>query len=745
MAKLAAKKKPTKPDAPKKPSSRSKTGNAECSQAASNWQLSIRGKATLNPGTYQTLAKCRAMNRTGKMAEAQGRTGKLSDQGAAALKGRLQKRFDSGLITQKSRNERLNMLLKQRSERGKSAAKSEANLDAEQEARNLIYDTNNAYLAKRRKYIQDSVEAHNKHVRPDSENSDYQKPMKISDWDEPRLPKHLGAKQAISYIEESWPEYKSVLGGTQASIRKALETGSFKTGIREFGVEYSSRASSSGVGRLPIRYTTWNREEIDRAAAAAIVKQRAGKTTSSATNSASAPKTAPKPEPAKPAFSLKSDSRPAGMTSKNQGSFFQSETDIERAVRIENASKPKPLAGQGDMFDVTTQRLAPTASAARVLTPAKGVPLKSAVKAVKGKLLERAATQSGVATLRTDLIQADPQRFQYKMNTAGPIGVTDQFKETTTWNRELAGVVQVWKDPSNKQTYIVNGHHRFELAQRLGVKRLNVQYIQAKDASEARSKGALTNIAEGRGTSIDAARFFREQTDVKDWTAELKGRGISLSERTAREGLALKDVAPKIWRDVVDEMTPVSRAVAIGQSKLREEDQLKLYRKASEGNWTAGKTAEFGTELKRAPLVKSGEASLFGDDNFVNTAEHRAALADKFKTSLKSGKKLFGTVSRSRNAGRLEAAGNQIDRETSAAIAQANDKALMAFDIERKYGSRTSRLLDRYAAQIGQGDKLERVYGGFEARVTRALQRDIEKPFEARLAKRRARLASLSR
>ena len=121
MAKLAAKKKPNKPAAPKKPTSRSKTGNAECSQAASNWQLSIRGKATLNPGTYQTLAKCRALSKSGQMADAQGRTGKLSDQGSAALKGRLQKRFDSGLITQKSRQDRLETLLKQRSQRGKVA------------------------------------------------------------------------------------------------------------------------------------------------------------------------------------------------------------------------------------------------------------------------------------------------------------------------------------------------------------------------------------------------------------------------------------------------------------------------------------------------------------------------------------------------------------------------------------------------------------------------------------------------
>ena len=122
MAKLSAPKKPTAKAAPKKPTSRSKTGNAACSEAASNWQLSLRGKAALSPDTYKTLAKCRSLNRAGKMAEAQGRTGKLSEMGEAAVKGRLQARFDSDLVTQKARTEKLNLLLKQRSERGKLAA-----------------------------------------------------------------------------------------------------------------------------------------------------------------------------------------------------------------------------------------------------------------------------------------------------------------------------------------------------------------------------------------------------------------------------------------------------------------------------------------------------------------------------------------------------------------------------------------------------------------------------------------------
>jgi len=123
MAKLSAKGNPKNQLAPKKPSTRSKTGNAECSQAASTWQLSLRGKATATPETYQTLAKCRALASGQRKADAYGRTGKLSDQGASVLKGRLQSRFDRGLITEKSRTERLGVLLKQRAERGKAEAK----------------------------------------------------------------------------------------------------------------------------------------------------------------------------------------------------------------------------------------------------------------------------------------------------------------------------------------------------------------------------------------------------------------------------------------------------------------------------------------------------------------------------------------------------------------------------------------------------------------------------------------------
>ena len=358
---------------------------------------------------------------------------------------------------------------------------------------------------------------------------------------------------------------------------------------------------------------------------------------------------------------------------------------------------------------------------------------KKSIARIRLKEKARAEQTSGVQTLKTGDIKADPSRFQYKLNTAGPVGVTDQFKGTENWNKELAGVIQVWKDPSNSQTYVVNGHHRFELAQRLGVQKLNVQYIKAKTDVEARMKGALTNIAEGRGTSVDAAKFFRDQPHVKDWNAELKGRGISLKEKTAAEGLALKDLAPPIWRDVVNEVTPVSRGVAIGKAGLRHEDQVGLYRKAQTGNWSAGKTSEFATEVKNSSLVKVKTGGLFGDDEELNVYEHRAALADRFKTRESTVHKLFSKVARGRNANQIESVGNnKIDVQASAERATQADNALMVFERERKYSGVVSKILNHHAERIAKGEKLDKVYPQFEKQMAQALRMTNQGKFERR-------------
>lgn len=120
-------KKPSAPKQPKKPTSKSKTGNSACSQAASNWQLAIRGKEPLDPNTYKTLAQCRSMSSQKKAANLAVHSGKLTEQGRDALVGRLQKRADQGLLYKKDREARLNMLLKERKAKQAAAPKQAEN------------------------------------------------------------------------------------------------------------------------------------------------------------------------------------------------------------------------------------------------------------------------------------------------------------------------------------------------------------------------------------------------------------------------------------------------------------------------------------------------------------------------------------------------------------------------------------------------------------------------------------------
>jgi hypothetical protein len=146
---------------------------------------------------------------------------------------------------------------------------------------------------------------------------------------------------------------------------------------------------------------------------------------------------------------------------------------------------------------------------------------------------ETHAQPGDVVNMGVNHIAFDPERFQYKLSTTGEHGVTSQLHQVKQWNPESAGVISVWKDPADGKTYVVNGHHRLDLANRLGVDKVTARFIDAPDAATARMKGAITNIAEGRGTPIDAAKFFRE-AGGRDLIMK---HGIPMTEHTAKHGL----------------------------------------------------------------------------------------------------------------------------------------------------------------------------------------------------------------
>jgi hypothetical protein len=71
-----------------------------------------------------------------------------------------------------------------------------------------------------------------------------------------------------------------------------------------------------------------------------------------------------------------------------------------------------------------------------------------------------------VSTMDIGDLHVDPDRFQYK--GGGDEGGVVNKMEGVKYDAERAGVVAVWKDPADGKTYVINGHHRYDLAQALG-------------------------------------------------------------------------------------------------------------------------------------------------------------------------------------------------------------------------------------------------------------------------------------
>lgn len=300
----------------------------------------------------------------------------------------------------------------------------------------------------------------------------------------------------------------------------------------------------------------------------------------------------------------------------------------------------------------------------------------------------------------------DPKRFQYKL-LPGETGATGSLSGVRKWDPNLAGVVQVWKDPADGQTYIVNGHNRATLANRLGVDKVTVRYLDAKDAAEARAIGAITNIAEGRGSALDAAKFFRDTGLTR---TDLENKGIPMREKIATDGLAIASLDDSLFRQVVDGRLPMQRASIIGGSGLDHTQQRALVEMVEQREKRGGKitndTLSELTEVVRSSSTQTEfTLDLFGgSETQKSLAFEKAELQSKIRQRLSREKRLFSTVGRSRAAEELARAGNQINVSESANIAAEAQTSLRVFDQMKNMTSGISRLINSAAERVANGE-----------------------------------------
>jgi broad specificity phosphatase PhoE/ParB-like chromosome segregation protein Spo0J len=324
-----------------------------------------------------------------------------------------------------------------------------------------------------------------------------------------------------------------------------------------------------------------------------------------------------------------------------------------------------------------------------------------------------------VGEMKLSDLKVAPAKFQYKLSTDAE-GVGALLKETKVWNPDLAGIISVWRDPADGKTYVVNGHHRYELAKRLGVKSVTVRHIVASSAKVARSIGAEQNIADGRGSALDAAKYFRDSGITPE---ELKEKGISLGEATVAKGVALSNLSEPIFNRVVQGDLTQGRAIAIGEATADPAEQ-KAALDLVERKERAGRKVSDDTLAELIRLVKSSgqttetTADLFGTQQINRSlALEKAEISAHIKQQLQRDKKLFGFVAKGDRATELARAGNKIDVEKSKEISTGAAQAEEVYNRLSERGGPIAGILEEAARKLADGDNAQSVKSDAYQRV----------------------------
>jgi len=385
----------------------------------------------------------------------------------------------------------------------------------------------------------------------------------------------------------------------------------------------------------------------------------------------------------------------------------------------------------GELPSVTAAKRGASLEQRLTRAEARNIELSAANQGLISDLAQE-AQQRTAATVAVADINLAPERFQYKLGV-GPTGATRQFDQVAAWNPDLGRGVSLWVDPADGKTYVINGHNRVALARRFGVDEIAAPYyIQTATAAEARLVGALQNIAEGRGTPIDAAKLFRDADMSLD---VLTRNGLALTESNVRKGIALANLNDTIFAAVVQQQIPIERAVIIGQKISDHDLQMQLIQKIDQQivrgrNVTNDMIAEVADALVSGPTQVTTQATLFGVEAVTESlAWKKADFYVYVRGRLGKEKRLFGLAAA--NAEALQRAG-QIDREMAAGISSQADQLLQLFDTFKNQTGPISDIGNQAAQALHAtpGEALK-VKGAYYDQLVEALPAALQERFGA--------------
>ena len=332
----------------------------------------------------------------------------------------------------------------------------------------------------------------------------------------------------------------------------------------------------------------------------------------------------------------------------------------------------------------------------------------------------------------------DAKRFQFKEG-GDEYGVTERLQDITEWDQVKAGTVVFWEDLGGK-IFIADGHQRAGLARRIMDQdpKQNIDLIGYKlrevddiSAEKARVIAAVANIAQGTGTAIDAAKILRVEP----------GRLAELPPRSnlVRQAKDLVELSDEAFGAIINGVIPSNYGAIVGRlikDPGQQQAAIQVLAKSDPSN--AFQAEAIVRQVKETDVIEEVQTGLFGDELVSESLYlERAKVLDRTYKMLRADKASFENLSR--NAERIEAAGNKLVTSQNKRRADQNAQAITLLQAlatrkgtlsdELTEAARTARDTNNYAAAARSfSDSVRR--GIERGDFDRAEAGDVGRPFD---------------
>ncbi len=316
----------------------------------------------------------------------------------------------------------------------------------------------------------------------------------------------------------------------------------------------------------------------------------------------------------------------------------------------------------------------------------------------------------------------DAKRFQFKEG-GDEYGVTERLQGVTEWDDVKAGTVIFWEDVDGK-IFVADGHQRAGLAKRImdqdpsqeinlvGYKLREVDDISSE---KARVIAATANIAQGTGTAIDAAKILRVEPGR---LSELPPRSVLV--RQARD---LEKLSEDAFGSIVNGVIPSNYGAIVGrliEDPDKQQAAIQVLARSDVANAFQAETIV--RQVNEQDLVNEVQTGLFGDEVLAESLFlERARVLDRTYKILREDKTAFENLSR--NADRIEAEGNKLEKTRNQERANQNGKAITFLQALATRKGELSDELSAAARTARETNNYANAARGFAESVRRGIER----------------------